>query len=230
MYELGGINISTRARIGILKKDGSIESIYCHFDGYLDGVGKMLNDNYQKYDDVKELIKLGNVSGLREKVKSDDPEKETTAYHRNMGEDFKKNKPMVTKTFDEFQEILFDAWVGYVYLYDEQTNNWLWDNYTADVHSLDLKPLADCFKNDYEKPLAPIVGADGNVFNLIGICSRALKTAGYTDKAKEMTDRITSSGSYEEALSIMCEYIEPVDQNYQRLEDINDYDEIDINI
>ena len=45
-----------------------------------------------------------------------------------------------------------------------------------------------------------------------------------------MTDRITSSGSYEEALSIMCEYIEPVDQNYQRLEDINDYDEIDINI
>ena len=85
-------------------------------------------------------------------------------------------------------------------------------------------------KNDYEKPLAPIVGADGNVFNLIGICSRALKTAGYPDKAKEMTDRITSSGSYEEALSIMCEYIEPVDQNYQRLEDINDYDEIDINI
>ena len=50
----------------------------------------MLNDNYQKYDDVKELIKLGNISGLREKVKSDDPEKETIAYHRNMGEDFKK--------------------------------------------------------------------------------------------------------------------------------------------
>ena len=137
---------------------------------------------------------------------------------------------MVTKSFDEFQEILFDAWIGYIYLYDEQTNKWLWDNYTAEVSNLELKSLSDCFKKEVEKPLAPIIGADGNVFNLIGICSRALKTAGYADKAKEMTDRITSSGSYDEALSIMCEYIEPVNQNYEKMEDINDYDDIYINL
>ena len=65
------------------------------------------------------------------------------------------------------------------------------------------------------------------MFNLIGICSRALKTAGYPDKAKEMTDRITSSGSYDEALSIMCEYIEPVNQDYQKVNDIDNFD-IDI--
>ena len=80
------------------------------------------------------------------------------------------------------------------------------------------------------KPFAPIIGADGNVFNLIGICSRALKDAGYYDKAKEMANRVTSSGSYEEALSIMCEYIEPVNQNYEKMEDINDYDDIYINL
>ena len=45
-----------------------------------------------------------------------------------------------------------------------------------------------------------------------------------------MTDRITSSGSYDEALSIMCEYIEPVNQNYEKMEDINDYDDIYINL
>lgn len=226
----GGRNISTRARIGILKKDGSIESIYCHHDGYLDGVGKILNDNYQNYNDVKELIKLGNISGLGKKINSDNKKDETIAYHRNLGEDYKKNKPMVTKSFDEFQEILFDAWIGYIYLYDEQTNKWLWDNYTAEVSNLELKSLSDCFKKEVEKPLAPIIGADGNVFNLIGICSRALKNAGYPDKAKEMTDRITSSGSYDEALSIMCEYIEPVNQNYEKMEDINDYDDIYINL
>ena len=49
-------------------------------------------------------------------------------------------------------------------------------------------------------------------------------------KQKEMTDRITSSGSYDEALSIMCEYIEPVNQNYEKMEDINDYDDIYINL
>lgn len=106
----------------------------------------MLNDNYQNYNDVKELIKLGDISGLREKVNSDNKEEETVAYHRNLGEDFKKNKPMITKSFDEFQEILFDSWIGYIYLYDEKNNKWLWDNYTADVSDLELKPLADCFK------------------------------------------------------------------------------------
>lgn len=65
------------------------------------------------------------------------------------------------------------------------------------------------------------------MFNLIGICSRTLKTAGYPEKALEMANRVTSSGSYEEALSIMCEYIEPVDQDYQRLDGV---DEFDINI
>ena len=106
----------------------------------------MLNENYQNYNDVKELIKLGDISGLREKVNSDNKEEETVAYHRNLGEDFKKNKPMISKSFDEFQEILFDTWVGYIYLYDEKNNKWLWDNYTADVSDLELKPLSDCFK------------------------------------------------------------------------------------
>ena len=64
---------------------------------------------------------------------------------------------------------------------------------------------------EFIKQKAEIIGEDGNVFNLIGICSRALKRARYYDKADEMTNRVTSSHSYEEALSIMCEYIEPVD-------------------
>lgn len=65
------------------------------------------------------------------------------------------------------------------------------------------------------------------MFNLIGICSRALKTAGYPEKALEMANRVTSSGSYEEALSIMCEYIEPVNQDYQKVNDIDNFN-IDI--
>lgn len=65
------------------------------------------------------------------------------------------------------------------------------------------------------------------MFNLIGICSRALKTAGYPEKSLEMANRVTSSGSYEEALSIMCEYIEPVNQDYQKVNDIDNFD-IDI--
>lgn len=61
----------------------------------------------------------------------------------------------------------------------------------------------------------------------MAICSRALKIAGCPEKAKEMTERITNSKSYEEALSIMLEYIEPVNQDYQKVNDIDNFD-IDI--
>lgn len=59
---------------------------------------------------------------------------------------------------------------------------------------------------------APIIGADGNIFSLIGICQRALKDNGYKDKAKELADRVTSSHSYNEALQIIMEYVNPVSQ------------------
>ena len=77
------------------------------------------------------------------------------------------------------------------------------------------------------KPKAPIVGADSNVFNLIGICSKALKNAGYTAEAQEMTDKVMQSSSYDEALSIMLDYIEPVGINY---DNYDDYDDVDVSI
>ena len=58
-----------------------------------------------------------------------------------------------------------------------------------------------------EKPDCPLIGADGNVFNLMGIASRTLKRSGMSDQAKEMCDRITSSGSYDDALNIIGEYV-----------------------
>lgn len=57
-----------------------------------------------------------------------------------------------------------------------------------------------------KKPKVKLVGQDGNVFNLIGICSKAMKKAGLNTEAKEMTEKVFSCGSYSEALNIMMEY------------------------
>lgn len=57
-----------------------------------------------------------------------------------------------------------------------------------------------------KKPKVKLVGQDGNVFNLLGICSRALSKAGMQEQAKEMKRKAFSSSSYDEALSIMMEY------------------------
>jgi len=75
-----------------------------------------------------------------------------------------------------------------------------------------------------KKPKARIIGADSNVFNLIGICQRELKRNGYREKAQELIERVTSSKSFDEALQIMTEYVNPVSEFGM------DEDEFDIDI
>ena len=59
-----------------------------------------------------------------------------------------------------------------------------------------------------EKPDCPLIGEDGNIYNLMGIASRTLRENGMADKAKEMTTRITQGAqSYDEALCIIGEYV-----------------------
>ena len=65
---------------------------------------------------------------------------------------------------------------------------------------------AENFKN-IEKPVVKFIGEDGNVFNLLGICQRALKN--YEGAFDELFQRVKKSKSYSEALAIMMEYIDP---------------------
>ena len=63
-----------------------------------------------------------------------------------------------------------------------------------------------------EKPKCALVGQDGNIFNLVGIASRTLKQNGMREHAKEMSDKVFSSHSYDEALNIIGEYVEITDE------------------
>ena len=53
--------MSTRAKIAIRRKDGSFQGIYCHFDGYLNYAGEILEKFYDTTEKVENLISLGNV-------------------------------------------------------------------------------------------------------------------------------------------------------------------------
>ena len=68
-----------------------------------------------------------------------------------------------------------------------------------------------------EQPLCPLIGQDGNIFNLVGIAARTLREAGLRDQAKELTHRIFSGEchSYGEALCLIGEYV--------TITDIGDY-------
>lgn len=75
------------------------------------------------------------------------------------------------------------------------------------------------------KPDCALIGCDSNIFNLMGIASRTLKQNGMADETKEMCSRVTSSGSYCEALNIIGEYVNITDSSEQSDDIDEDYGE-----
>jgi len=96
--------MATRSAIGFVEYDGSVTGIYCHWDGYLEGVGQTLLKHYNDTYKVLDLIDLGDISSLGEEIGEKHPfscfgsdlsdaqydklyGKMTTAYSRDRGED-----------------------------------------------------------------------------------------------------------------------------------------------
>jgi hypothetical protein len=81
------------------------------------------------------------------------------------------------------------------------------------------------------KPKVKLIGQNGNIYNILGIASRALKEAGYADEAKEMQTKVFASDSYQEALAIVLQYVDEAynDDEYECEEcgsfiDIDEYE------
>lgn len=86
--------MSTHAAI-LTKTDTGYSGIYLHFDGYPSHALKTLESFYNTQDKVDELIALGDLSYLAERVKPDAGERHsfskplvdvTLAYRRDRGE------------------------------------------------------------------------------------------------------------------------------------------------
>lgn len=54
--------MSTRSTISVLQENSSVKSIYCHWDGYLRGVGETLLNYYNTYERANALVSLGGLS------------------------------------------------------------------------------------------------------------------------------------------------------------------------
>jgi hypothetical protein len=60
--------MATRSTIAQLNKDGTITSIYCHWDGYPEGVGSVLDNHYNTDEMVDKLLNIGDISTLCENI------------------------------------------------------------------------------------------------------------------------------------------------------------------
>ena len=84
--------MATRSRIGIELEDGTVKSVYCHWDGYVSNNGKILLEWYDRAKTLA-LVELGDLSSLGEQVEPTGPHSfespqggVTVAYHRDRGE------------------------------------------------------------------------------------------------------------------------------------------------
>jgi hypothetical protein len=111
--------MSTRSRIAIENQDGTVTSIYCHFDGYLSHNGEILQNHFQDREKVEQLIALGDLSCLGEDIS--EGAIDTIAYHRDRGEDF--NQKQHTDVEDFYNEA-FEMGEEYGYLFTKD-NKWL---------------------------------------------------------------------------------------------------------
>ena len=125
--------MATRSFIGILNSNGSVTGVYCHWDGYPDGVGKVLKEHYTDRSKVIELLELGGLSSLGPRIAPEPGEAHsfnkpapgvTVAYGRDRGE---KNR--VSHTFQNLEALRRDVWsifnADYAYVF----SNGEWNTY-----------------------------------------------------------------------------------------------------
>lgn len=134
--------MATRSYIGKLNPDNTVSYIYCHYDGYPEHNGVILQEHYSTPFKVDQLLALGDLSVLGEVIgeKQDFDVYSTRnnnwclAYGRDRGE---SGIEMNTVSKDEF----FDNkdYIDYLYLYN---NDFEWECYNTYGLYLETIPTA----------------------------------------------------------------------------------------
>ena len=83
--------MATRSTIALEFADGTVQQVYCHWDGYLENNGKILAEHWSDPFKLRELIDLGDMSSLGERIGTQHafdkaPQGECTFYLRDRKE------------------------------------------------------------------------------------------------------------------------------------------------
>ena len=143
--------MGTRSTIALEYADGTVEQVYCHWDGYLEHNGQILQEYYSNPFILRDLIDLGDLSSLRPTVGTKHAFSKlevpmdgeaydklygdmTTFYGRDRGED-----GVSAKKFKDFADYRANhQYEEYEYILRSVGGEAVW--FVAD-HSNDFKPL-----------------------------------------------------------------------------------------
>ena len=147
--------MGTRSRIGVMHGD-KVKSVYCHWDGYLEHNGQILQEHYDSAK-ANNLVALGDLSSLGAHIGEQHPFSPyasdedraayeaaqeagwSTFYNRDRGETGCEWK--VAHTFAEFMEQCDNCGADFYYIMKDGV--WyVGDTYGETDMSNQLKPLA----------------------------------------------------------------------------------------
>ena len=153
--------MATRSTIALEYADGTVEQVYCHWDGYLAHNGKILQEHYSNPFILRDLIDLGDVSSLKPTVGTKHAfshfelraeevaeykvltENMTTFYGRDRGE-----TGTSAKKFASFEDYLLNhQYEEYDYILRSDCGEPVW--FVAD-HSGDFRPLLQALIEEAE--------------------------------------------------------------------------------
>ena len=153
--------MSTRCRIGIENKDGTITSIYCHHDGYPEVVSEILVNHYKTEEKIRRRLELGDRSALgTEAVENlrgwEMPKAGTADWLKAYMESHPENQCVIYKTrgedcpakthkdIEEYQRHSRDCWGEYAYLF--KNNEW----FVLEYDETELKSVECVLEKDEE--------------------------------------------------------------------------------
>ena len=133
--------MSTRSYIAEKLPDDTFRYVYCHFDGYPEGVGQTLLNHFNDSDRVSRLIDLGALSYLREDIDSQNDfnnpvgDDATMAYHRDRKENLEINMAAkLEDLLDNFDKSRTE------YLYIFENGSWVITD-SDDIYFKELKKI-----------------------------------------------------------------------------------------
>lgn len=118
--------MGTRSNIGAKQADGTIKAIYCHWDGYPEGVGAILAEHYTDPAKVERLLDLGGFSSLRSTI-----EETYAGSYAQRGE--VGTEAEIYKDEDEWIANAQGGWIEFLYLFEfnEYSDAYEWNFFTV---------------------------------------------------------------------------------------------------
>ena len=153
--------MGTRSTIALEFADGTVEQVYCHWDGYLEHNGAILRDNYSDPFVLQKLIDMGDLSSLGTQIGQAHPfsphsSKEDEAlyehakdqgyctfYGRDRGE-----TGVAAKKFKDYADYVDNhQYEEYEYILRQVEGKAVW---FVKCHSADYVTLAEAFEAELE--------------------------------------------------------------------------------